>query len=85
MHIHKLRVEFHEVFLMKVFMVTLEEKEIPWYKKLLVASLYSSKYFHLTFYENYKESYPSLSLFEKCCQVNFENFIQHMENYYGDE
>ena len=41
--------------------------------------------FHLSFYENYKESYPSLSLFENCCQVNFENCIQHMENYYGDE
>ena len=44
-----------------------------------------SKIFHSTFYENYKESYPRLSLFENCCQVNFENFMQHMEDDYGDK
>ena len=85
MHIYKLGVQFKEDFVTKMFMDALEGKERSWYEILPTASLYSLKYFHSTFYENYKEIYPSLSLFENCCQVNFEKFIQHMEDGYGDE
>ena len=85
MHIYKLGVEFKEDFLMKMFMVTLEGKARSWYEILPVASLYSLEYFHSTFYENYKESHLSLSLFENCFQVVFENLMQHMEDDYGDE
>ena len=85
MHIYKLGVEFKEDYLMKMFKASLEGKEISWYEILPVASLYSLEYFHSAFYENYKESYPSLSLFENCSQVNFENFMQHMEDDYGVE
>ena len=85
MHSHKLNVEWYEDCLMKMFMATLEGNARSWYESLLASSLYSLEYFHLTFYENYKESHSCLSLFENCCQVNFENFIQHMENDYGDE
>ena len=59
MHIYKLGVEFKEDCLMKMFMVTLEGKARSWYEILPVASLYSLEYFHSTFYENYKKSYPS--------------------------
>jgi hypothetical protein len=55
MHIHKLQVELHEYFRMKMFMATLEGKEILWYEKLRAASLYSRQDFHMVFYENYKE------------------------------
>ena len=85
MHSHKLNVEWHEYCLVKMFMDTLEGKERSWYEILPASSLYSLEDFHSTLYENYKGSYPPLSLFENCCQVNFKYFIQHMEDDYGDE
>lgn len=64
MHVHKLKVVFHEDCLMKMFMATLEGKARSWYEGLSFASLYSLKDFHLVFFEKYKESHPSLSLVE---------------------
>jgi len=65
-------------------MVTLEEKVRYWYEDLPPGSLYSLKDFHLVFFEKYKESHPSLSFIENCCD-DFHDCIQNMENYYGDE
>jgi len=84
MHVHKLKVKFHEDFLMKMFMETLEGKERSWYEKLPPARISSLKYFHTVFFEHFKESYSSLMLVQNCYD-HFENFIQHLENIYGDE
>jgi hypothetical protein len=84
MHVRKLRVQFHEDCLMKMFMATLEGKEKQWYENLPSASLYSLKDFHTTFFEKYKESYSSLLLVKHCCE-HFENFIEHLENAYEDD
>lgn len=51
MHSHKLKFEWHEDYLMKMFMVTFEGKERSWYEKLLASSLYSLKDFHIVFFE----------------------------------
>ena len=84
MHIHRLRIEFHEDCLMKMFMASLEGKARSWYEKLSPGSLYSLKDFHSVFFEIYKVSYPYLLLVEDCCKY-VESFIWHMENLYGDE
>jgi len=39
MHVRKLNVQFHEDFLMNMFMVTLEGKAKQWYENLPFASL----------------------------------------------
>ena len=83
MHFHKLKVEWHEDCLMKMFMVTFEKKARSWYEQLLVSSLYS-KDFHTVFFKNYKESFPSLLLVQNCCD-HFENFIQYLEFFYEDD
>lgn len=64
MHIHRLRVDFFEDCLNKMFMETLEEREILWYDRFLPASIYSLEDFYSSFCENYKESYPSIELVE---------------------
>lgn len=69
---------------MNIFMETLKEKEISWYEGLPLASLYSLKYFHENFYENYRKSYPSLLLVENCCE-HVERYVQHLESFYCDE
>ena len=84
MHVRKLRVQFHEDCLMNMFMATLEGKAKQWYENLPFASLYSLQDFHTTFYEHYKESYSSLFLVQNWCD-HFENFIQNLEKFYGDE
>lgn len=43
MHIHRLGVDFHEDCLMRMFMVSLEEKSWPWYEGLSPTSIYSLK------------------------------------------
>ena len=55
-HIHswKLKVECHEDCLMNIFMDTLEGKAREWYEGLNPGSLFTLKYFHKVFYENYK-------------------------------
>ena len=77
MHIHRLRVEFHEEDLMKMFMETLDERARVWCERLPPTSLYSIKDFYSVFCENYKESYPSIVLVENFCG-NFDSLFQHM-------
>jgi len=78
MHVRKLRVQFHEDCLMKMFMATLEGKARSWYEKLLAASLYSLKDFHTVFFENCRKSYPSLLLVQNCFK-HFGSFNQYLE------
>ena len=65
-------------------MITLEEKEQFWYEILPPACIYSLKYFHSVFFEKYRKTYPFFLLIEDFCD-HFENFIQEIENAYGDE
>ena len=66
-HSWKLKVEWHEDCLMKMFMEKLEKKVRKWYEGLNLGSFFSLKYFHKVFYEHYKEYSPSLSLVKNCC------------------
>ena len=84
LHIHRLGVELHEDCMMKMFMESLEGKAGSRYEKLPASSLYSLKDFHTVFFENYKGLYPCLLLVQNCCD-HFENFIQNLEKFYGDE
>ena len=59
MHIRKLKVDFPEDCLMKIFMATLEGEAQSWYENLPTACIYSLKDFHAIFIERYKDSYPS--------------------------
>ena len=81
-HIHKLGVELHEDYLMKMFMVSLEGNAWSWYERLPVESLYSLKEFHTVFYEHFKEQYPSFLLVQDCC-MDVKGFIENLENMYG--
>lgn len=83
-HINKLKVEFYEDFLMKIYMATLEGRARSSYEKLTPTSPYSLKKFHIVFFEHYKESYPSLLLVGNCCE-HVKSFIQYLEIFYGDE
>ena len=80
-HIHswKLKVEWHEDCLMKMFMATLEGKAREWYEGLNPGSLFYLKDFHRVLYENYKEHSPSLSLAENCFYQS-EDLIQNLES-----
>ena len=69
MHIHSLGVKLHEECLMKMFMVTLEEKERSWYERLRHAIIHSLKYSYSVFFENYKENYPSIMLVETLVEI----------------
>jgi len=69
---------------MKICMDTLEGKARLWYKCLKLSSLYSFKDFHITFFKYYRESNPSFLVFEDCCEF-CEDFIQNLENIFGDE
>jgi len=51
MHAHKMRVQFPEDCLMKMFMATLEGNIRSWYEGFPFASIYSLKYFHSIFFE----------------------------------
>ena len=83
-HIHKLGIKFHEVCLMKMFMATLEGKSRSWYEGLMPCSLFSLKEFHTTFFEFYGKYHHSFLLFKDCCE-SCENFIQYLEENFGDE
>ena len=69
---------------MKIFMATLEEKARSWYEDLPSASLYSLKDFHSVFFQNYQSSNSSFSMIDSCFEI-FDNFIEFLENLYGDE
>lgn len=66
-HVHKLKVEFHEDCLMKMFVANLEGRTRVWYEKLPHASIYSLQELHLVFFQNYKDIHPSLVLVEIFC------------------
>jgi len=76
-HVHRLGIDFPKDDLMKMFMVTLEEKAILWYEGLPHASLYSLKYFYSAFCKKNRKDYPSLELIENFCG-NFEILILHL-------
>ena len=78
MHIHRLKIKFPEDCLMKMFVVSLEEKVRSWYEKLPTASICSLKN------DKYKEDYPSLLVVQNCYD-NFESFIQYLEDYYDED
>lgn len=78
MHSHRLKVEWHEDCLMKMFMATLEGKARSWYEQLPTASFCFLNHFHTVFFENFKESNPSLLLVQNCCG-HFESFIEKLE------
>ena len=62
MHVRRLKIDFPEDCLMKIFMATLEGETQSWYEILLPACIYFLKDFHTMFFERYKKSCPSLIL-----------------------
>ena len=52
-HVWRLKVEWHEYFLMKIFMLTLEGKARDWYEWLKSSSLFYLKDLEYVFHENY--------------------------------
>ena len=54
MHVHKLKIDFPEDFLMKMFIATLEDEARSWYEILPPACVYCLKDFHTIFLERYK-------------------------------
>ena len=83
MHIRKLKVDFPEDCLMKIFLATLEGEAQSWYENFPLAYIYCLKDFHTIFLERYKESCPSLMLVQNCCE-HVDSFIKDLENFYGD-
>ena len=82
-HVHKLKIDFPEDCLMKMFMATLEDEARSWYENFPSTSIYCLKDFHTKFFERYRESCPSLILVQNCCE-HISNFIEDLENCYGD-
>ena len=83
-HIDRLKIEFPEDCMMKMFMATLEEKVRSWYESLPSAILYSLKDFHSVFCQHYQSSNSSLLMIDSCCEIS-DNFIEFLEKVYGDE
>jgi len=84
MHIRKLKVDFPEDCLMKIFLATLEDEAQSWYESSPPACIYCLKDFHAMFIERYKDSYPSLNLVQDCCK-NAYSFIESLEKFYEDD
>ena len=84
MHIRKLKVDFPEDCLMKIFLATLEGKAQSWYESLPPACIYCLKDFHAMFIERYKDSYPSLNLVQDCCKHAY-SFMESLEKFYEDD
>ena len=84
MHVHRLKIDFIEDYLMKIFMATLEGEAQSWYEILQPACIYCLKDFHAMFFERYKESYPSLNLVQNYCKHVY-SFIESLEKYYEDD
>ena len=53
-HVCRLKVEWHQDYLMKMFMGTLEGKTREWSEGLDPSSFFSLNDFHKVFYEHYK-------------------------------
>jgi len=83
-HVRRIKIDFPEDCLMKIFMATLEGEVHSWYESLLPACIYCLKEFHTMFSKRYKESCPSLILVQKCCK-HVDSFIENIENVYGDD
>ena len=49
-HVHKLKIDFPEYYLMKMFMATLEDEARSWYEILPPGCIYCLKYFHTIFF-----------------------------------
>jgi len=81
MHIRKLKVDFLEDCLMKIFLATLEGEAQSWYESLPPACIYYLKDFHAMFFEKYEDSYPTLNLVHDCCKYA-DGFIESLEKYY---
>ena len=84
MHIRKLKVDFPEDCLMKIFLATLEGKAQSWYESLPPAYIYCLKDFYAMFIERYKDSYPSLNLVQDYCKHAY-SFIESLEKFYEDD
>lgn len=84
MHIRKLKLDFPEDCLMKIFLATLEGEAQSWYESLPPACIYCLKDFHAMFIERYKDSYPSLNLVLDCCKHAY-SFIESLEKFYEDD
>ena len=78
-HIHKLGVELHEDFVMKMFMDSLEENARSWYEGLPLGILSSLKYFHTVFHEHFKYQYPSLLSIQDC-YTHDKEFIENVKD-----
>ena len=65
-------------------MATLKENARSWYESLPSSSLYFLKDFHSVLFQHYQISNSSLSMIDSCCEIS-ENFIEFLENLYGDE
>ena len=83
-HIRKLKVDFPEDYVMKIFMATLEGESQSWYESLPPVCIYCLKDFHTMFFERYKESCPSLILVQNCCKYVY-SFIENLEKVYEDD
>ena len=84
MHICKLKVDFPEDCLMKIFLATLEGEAQSWYENFLLPCIYCLKDFHALFIERYQASYSSLNLVHDCCKHAY-SFIEILEKYYEDD
>ena len=82
-HVWRLKVEWHEDCLMKMFMLTLEGKARGWYEWLRTGSLFSLRDLHMKFYDHYKENSPYLLLEGSCCNQS-EGLIEYLAGIYED-
>ena len=83
-HIHKLGVELHEDYLIKIFMVSLEVNARSWYEGFAGEILYSLRDFHTLFHEHFKDQYPSLLLIQDCF-THDKGFIDNLKDIYSDD
>ena len=84
MHVLRLKIDFPEDYLMKIFMATLEDEARSWYESLPLACIYCLKEFHTIFFERYKESCPSLILVHNYYK-HVDSFTKNLEKVYGDD
>ena len=63
--------------LMKMFMAYLEDNSRLWYEGLPVSSICSLKYFHIIFFNNYKQRHPILLLIESFLWKIWGSFSNH--------
>ena len=76
-HIHRLGLKFPEDCLMKMFMASLDDDAKLWYEGIPTSIIYSLKYFHIIFFNNYKQHHPALLLIESFCG-KFGDLFQFM-------